>query len=384
MNLFSVEELRMLVGERANPCLSIFLPTHRAGADRQQDPIRYKNLLREAEDTLLDRGMRRPDVGKLLAPAHELLKDGLFWQHQREGLAVFISPSPGMFHHYRVPIRLEAGVVIANQFHTKPLLPLLSGDGQFYVLALSQNEIRLLEGTRFTVSEIELEDIPQRLAEMLRPENLERQVQFHTSTPQGGQRAAMFHGHGGGDEESKERLVRFFQRVDDALREILNEKRIPLVLAGVDYLLPLYQRANTYGYLAEEGIPGNPETLTPDDLHARAWAIVEPIFQRAQAEARERFSSLLATGQASHQLPEVVPAAAYGRVETLFVAVGHPEWGSFDPDTGRIELHQSARPDSISLLDLAATQTILNGGVVYAVPPAEIPGGSTVAAVFRY
>lgn len=38
----------------------------------------------------------------------------------------------------------------------------------------------------------------------------------------------------------------------------------PLVLAGVEYLLPIYRRANTYPYLLDGGVTGNPEGRRPD------------------------------------------------------------------------------------------------------------------------
>lgn len=38
--------------------------------------------------------------------------------------------------------------MVDDRFHVTPLLPLLAGDGHFFVLALSQNQIGLLEGTR--------------------------------------------------------------------------------------------------------------------------------------------------------------------------------------------------------------------------------------------
>jgi hypothetical protein len=49
--------------------------------------------------------------------------------------------------------------------HVKPLLPFLASDGVFYILALSQNQLRLLAGTRHTVDEIDLENVPETLSE---------------------------------------------------------------------------------------------------------------------------------------------------------------------------------------------------------------------------
>jgi hypothetical protein len=177
-------ELKKLIEEPEGLCVSIFLHTHRAGAQTQQDPIRLKNLLREAEGRLLAKGLRASEADELLTPARELLDDSVFWQHQSDGLAIFLSP--GVFRYYRLPLNFEDLVVVADLYHLKPLLPLLTGDGQFYVLALSQNEVKLLQGTRHSVSEVELEDAPESLADTLRYDDQEKQLQSHTGTAGGG------------------------------------------------------------------------------------------------------------------------------------------------------------------------------------------------------
>ena len=158
------DELKELLRYKGK-CVSIYMPTHRAGAETQQDPIRLKNLLREAEAALIRTGLRSSRARELLEPAQELVEDHEFWQHQSDGLAIFLSP--GLFRSYRLPLEFEESVFVAERFHVKPLLPLLTGDGRFYVLALSQNEVRLLQGTRFNVGEVDLEDVPRSLAEAL-------------------------------------------------------------------------------------------------------------------------------------------------------------------------------------------------------------------------
>jgi hypothetical protein len=385
MQLLTRQELKTLFEQRGEACVSLYMTTHRAGAEVQQDPIRLKNLLREAEATLNTMGLRSPEAGELLEPAQDLLGDSEFWQHQSEGLALFLSSRS--FNAYRLPFEFEELVVVTNRFHVKPLLPLLSGDGRFYVLALSQNEVRLLQGTRYSVDEIELEDVPKSLAEALRYDDPEKQFQFHTQTqtPGGqGDRGAVFHGHGVVSEEDKEDILRFFQKVDKGLQHVLRDERSPLVLAGVEYLFPIYAEANTYSHLIGQGVEGNPEALSSKELHERAWAIVQPHFQEAQERAIAQYEQLASTEQASSDIRTVVPAAHYGRVDTLFVAVGQQHWGTFDPQTDTIDIHGEEEPGDEDLLDLAAVQTLLHGGRVYALESTEVPDGVPVTAVFRY
>jgi hypothetical protein len=275
-------------------------------------------------------------------------------------------------------------VVVADRYHLKPLMSLLAGDGLFCVLALSQNEVRLLRATRHSVGEVELEGVPRSLTEALRHEEPQKQLQFYTGTSESrGRRSAVFHGHHP-EEGAKEAILRYFRQVDSGVAEELKGQRAPLVLAGVSYLLPIYREASAYPHLLEEGISGNPEEMKPDELRDRAWEIVEPRFAEARREAAARYRQLAGTGLTSADVSEVVPAAYYGRVDTLFVAKGLQRWGYFDPKTATAYVHdQPARGDG-DLLDLAAVQTFLSGGNVYVTDPEEMPAYGPMAAVFRY
>jgi hypothetical protein len=386
MNVVTRDDLQELVQTPTGPCVSMYQPAHRVGADTRthaaQDPIRFKNLLREAERRLVDSGLRPRDARGLLESPRSLLDDSIFWQYQADGLAVFVAP--GVMRTFRVPMRFEELVIVAPRFHLKPLVALLTGDGLFYVLALSQNEVRLFAGTRDTLGEIEIGG-PRSLAEALRYDDPERQLQYHTGAPAAGdRRSAMFHGHGVGVDDAKVNILRFFQQVDRAVSARLRGAPVPLVLAGVEYLLPIYREANTHPDLVPDGLPGNPEGLRADEIHARAWPLVKPRFERVHAEARARYAGLKGTGKTSTEPHEIVPAAADGRVDALFVALGTRVWGTFTPDTRSVELSEEAPGATEDLLNLAAMQTILNRGAVYAVPPAEMPDAAALAAVFRF
>jgi hypothetical protein len=348
MRIFTREELRILTESPQAPCVSIYLPTHRKPTENQQDRTRLKNLLRQAADSLEAFGLRANEAEALLEPAAKLL--------------------------------------VAHRFHFKPLLTFLGGN-EFFVLALSQNAVRLFEGSRFGLSAIEgPEGMPKSLAEALKYDETEQQIQFHTGTSAGtGKgRAAMFHGQGGGSDDAKDRISRYFRQIDQGLHDLLKDEQAPLVLAGVEYLLPIYKEINTYQHLLNGGITGNPEGASPDDLHRQAWVLVEPHFKREQERAAARYRELAGTGRTSLDPKEIVPGAYHGRIEFLFVAVGRQQWGDFDPGANRVDLHPEAQPGSFDLLDLAATQTLLHGGAVYAANPAEMPEEALLAAVFRY
>ncbi len=382
MDVITIEELEALLDEYPGWHVSIFLPTHRAGRETEQDPIRFKNLLREVEERLTRKGLRPADARRMLRPAEDLLQDPAFWRHQSDGLALFLTME--RFDSYRLPLSFEELAVITTCFHLKPLLPLFASDGHFYILALSQNQVRLLEGTRRTVDEVELETLPKDMAEALQFEPFHKHLQVRAQTPSGaGARSAAFHGHDD-SEEHKERIVRWFRRIDQELPSVLVGRRSPVVLAGVEYLFPLYARANTYPHLMDEGIPGNPERLTPEELHGRAWSLVGPIFRQGEEEAAARYHQLSGSDQTTTDVGEAILAARHGRVDVLFVSLGIQVWGKFDQATNTVEMHRDRELGDEDLLHLAAARSILTGGTVYAVEPEQVPDGGPLAAVFRY
>ncbi|MBD6614847.1 hypothetical protein FNW02_02985 [Komarekiella sp. 'clone 1'] len=383
MNLFSIDELAILTAETNTNCVSIYMPTYKMSTETLQNPIRFKNLIRDAEEKLIENGLRPQEARDLLLPAQEL-NEYNFWQYQSDGLAVFISKN--FFSYYTVPIDFQELVVVTERFHLKPLMSLFTGDGQFYILALSQNLVRLFQATRFSIREIELEDVPTSIAEALRYDDPEKNLQFHTGTPQGGSgdRAAIFHGHGAGNDDEKQNILRYFRKVNDGLQELFKNQKSPLILAGVDYLLPIYRQANSYSYLVDEGITGNPDQLKAEELHTQAWQIVQPYFEEEQNEAIAYYQANLGTGKTANSIKEIVPAAYYQRVESLFVPVGQQKWGMFNPDTSSVQVHSEQKAGDEDLMDFAALHTLLNGGTVYAVEPEQVPGDASLAAVLRY
>jgi hypothetical protein len=348
----------------------------RTGPEVQQNPIRFRNLLRDAENQLAQLNVRTPDIEALLKPAHALLTDADTWRQMGDGLAFY--SAPGYSSALRLPVRFDELVVVKRRFHLKPLLELLSSDGQFYVLALSQDHIRLLEGSRYSISEMELSGVPESLSAALQYERPARALRM---APAG------LHGFGGGEEEeSKLDILRYFKMVDKGVRDLLADRRAPLVLAGVDYLLPIYREANTYPLLLEGGLTGSPEALNAKEIHQRAWELVKPVFTRTQQEQADLFNQFAGQNadRASSDLKQVVQAAHEGRIATLFVARGAHEWGVYRAHSHNVHVHPTQQPGDHDLLDLAAVQTFASGGTVYVVNQDQVPGGQYIAAVFRY
>jgi len=378
MNELSKDELKLLIEKGRTPSLSIYMPTHRAGAEVQQNAIRLKNLLKEAEEGLLRGGRRAIEAEKFLEPVQALVKNSPFWRSN--GLALFLCPD--FFRTYRLPVEFLPSVVLAERFNVKPLLPLFNTEGRFYVLALSQKDVRLLVCSRYGVKETRPEGLPRDIDEALKVDPAGKRLRSRSSSSGGtGPRGST----AWTDEMyTKENVLRYLQQIDKSLRAILKDERDPLIFAGVEYVFSLYREVNTYAGLAETAIIGNPDQASAEELHALALPVVEPRFRREQEEARVRYLQSIGTGLASNNLEEIVPAAHHGRIGYLFVEVGREKWGTFDSRTGKAVLHNGGREGDEDLIDFAAIHTLGAGGKVYAIERDRMPDREPVAALFRY
>ena len=390
MDLLNRQTLKNFAQTEAAPCISLYMPTFRFEADQEQNAIRYKNLLKEAKNQLKETGRREEEIDALLQEVKARMDDTAFWRNVSDGLAVFITEEATRF--FRLPIDFEELAVVGERFHLKPLFPLIASNNRYYVLALSQNNVRVYQGTHYAISELDTKDIPESIIEALAFDDPEKSLQHHVSNRAGGRRDAEFHGQGGGNEDDvsaqpQAALKRFFDQIDKGLRGILQDENAPLVLAGVEYYLPIYREANKYPHLIEDQIAaGNPEHLHPKELHAKTWAIVEPLFQSAQEESMDQFHQQSGNGGklASHNLHEIIPASVFSRVQTLFVPIGQHQWGHYDAEENAVQLHEEQQPEDDDLLNLATVHTYLNGGTVHALQPDNMPVQAPLAAMFRY
>ena len=383
MGRFGTDDLPGLLEAQEAPCVSIYLPTDRTGAQSQRDQIKLKNLIKDAEERMASGGVRSPDARAMLQPAQDFLRDGSLWRTLEDGLALFISPR--QFKHFTFPDAAPEIVVVADRFHLKPLLAVLGGDTRFYLLSASQNSVKLYEATRNSVDEVQLKDMPKSLEEALKYDDPEQQVRFRTTGRAGsGQRVSVGYGSGVTADEHKSNLLRFFHLLDDSLKPFLAGKNEPLVFASVDYLFPIFKQANTYPNLLPDNVAGNPESLGVSEIHKQAWSLIQIRHAKAREQAAGRYRQLAGTGRTLDGVADVVRAAAVGRIDTLFVPRGVQVWGAYDKTSGLVELHDEPAPRDQDVLNLAAVQTLANGGTVFAVEEQEVPGRNTVAAVLRY
>lgn len=367
--------------------VSIFVPTYRAN-HAQEDRLRLKNALKEAARQLEERGMNKDGARSYLRSAYQLLENERFFSDLSDGLCLFIDEN--YFHHETLPVNFTPYVYTGRRFYLRPVLPVLTGRSRFFLLALSQNEIRFFEGRQHSITPVTIDDlVPVNMEELFEMSDVKEYLQHHSG--QGsrrgkqGSREAVFHGQAYGKDDRIEDLRKYFKEINDGLMKMLYDETPPMVLACVDYLLPIYKEVNTYPNLLDENVSGNPEGQGPAALHEKAWEIIGPYYGKEQEKDKMGFQEAMALERASAHIHEIVPAAINGRVEVLYVNKEYHTYGLFDEQRNAIVIHEERRPDSRELLGMAAVQTYLQGGRVHLLERSEMPvPTANLNAIYRY
>lgn len=381
MRIFNLHEFRYLTDFRSDHSISIYIPTRQNGHpdETHQAKTRLKNQLKLALEKLIARNLTKEEAEKHLGPIYELLEDEIAWGQLSEGMALFLSDT--QLSYYKLPLRFEEKVEVADHLYLLPLIPLFQEDGRFFIMNLSLNQVSLYEATHYSIREVDLEDtVPQGLKEALGKDLEEGHLQFHS----GGSSATdvIFHGQGiGSASEKKREILKYFREIDKTLKDILLDERAPLMLAAVDYLVPLYQEANSYPFLFTKHIPGNHEHTSTEQLHKFAWDQIQGHFEKFRKESAIRYRGLADRPKGSHEIDEIIAAAMVGRVDTLFIKKDQKWPGTYNAQAHKVRLEEG-QP---CLLNQAAVQTILNGGKVFLMDAENMPESTgDMQAILRF
>lgn len=383
MDLLTKDDLDLLAHDDAEGThVSLFLPTHRVTSEDRTDPLRWKNLLQRCETTLADSGLGKSEITELLAPAWDLHEDSWEWQHMGDGLAMFLGR--GEPRSYRLPFSVPELAVVGERYVTGPLLRAVTHDSDFLMLALSQRDVRLLQGTAERVEEVRLRDVPSDLRDVM--ERPDSRTDSHGRTLKAGRGAgagAVFYGIGAADDDFKhEELEEFLRVVANGLQKTLASQRRPMVLVGLQDNISTFRSVSSYGNILDAEVRTNPDGLSPEKLHSLAWPTIECTLDEERADALDRIGEALAHDRGAATPESVAEAATQGRVDTLFVGASPFCWEELPP--GEVMRLGEDAFTHCELVDRAIADTLSAGGNVYAIDYPTVKGDSDLAAILRY
>lgn len=381
MDVLANDYPTLIHAARGGPCLSIYQPTHRQHPDNLQDPIRFRNLIRQLAKSLEQKYPDR-EIEPLLAPLHALADDVSFWSHTLDGLAVLAAPD--FFRVYRLQRPVDELAVAADSFHTKPLLRIVQSADRYQVLGLNRHEARLFEGNRDSLDEIELAPaVPRTLADAL-DRDVERKRAIRTHGPV---RQAMGR-HGASDvkqDSIRSDTEHFFRAVDQAVLEHHSRPTgLPLLLAAMPEHHHLFREVSRNPKLLAACVDVFPDDLSVDDLRKRVWEQIQAHYLQHLDGLVDRYHAARHAGQATDDLSESAQAVVAGRIDALLLEAGRQIPGRMAVDSGAISLGELDDPESDDLLDDLGERVLATGGEVVIVPTERMPTRTGLAAIFRF
>ena len=360
------------------PCLSLYQSTHRHHPDNQQDPIRYRNLVKELKQSLEEKYAAR-EIKPLLEPLESLADEREFWNHTQDGLAVL--RAPGLLRIYKLQRPVQELAVAADSFHTKPLLRILQSVDRYQVLGLSSGAVKLFEGNRDALDEIDLEaEVPRTLKDALG----EKLTESHQTVVAHGGGTTRF-GQGGRKDETDIDTERYFRAIDRAILDHHSRPSgLPLMLAALPEHHNIFRKISRNPFLMSEAIDVHPDAISIDELRKRAWQAIEPRYLARLSQLTDEFGQAKPKGLADDRLPEIAMSALSGRVTTLLIEANREIPGHLDEATGRVEAAEISHPKVDDLLDDLGELVLRKGGQVVVVPTERMPTETGAAAVYRY
>jgi hypothetical protein len=363
-------EVDRLLANRNPASVSLYVATDPASTG-EAERIELRNLWGEGAQQLQNAGVGRADVAAIEEEVADLVDDEEFWRYQARSLATFLTPEQTLT--FRLPNRLVSAVEVSDRFHVKPLMRAMTFPQAAFVLALSQNMVRVVEvSADDEPTEVRLPDMPQDAADFARKASLSDRAPVRRIQ---------------GSEGRKLRLRQYARAIDQALRPFLAGQEVPLILAATEPLDSIYRSVSSYPHLAGQRIGGNPEAMSDGELAANARRALDELYAEQLQETRRLFEQRRAEGRGLTDVGDVARAATAGAVNTVFVDSDAVVTGSVDEHTGAVTLAEDsdpARPDHYGVVDEIVRRAWLAGGKVLAVRRQDIPGEGSVAAILRY
>jgi hypothetical protein len=361
-------DLKALTSHRDELCVSIYLPTTPVSRETAGDRIELKNLAKQALGQVEAAGADKRRAAQLAEHLDDLVDDDEFWRFQARSLAVLATPDN--VRTFRVPNALKSIVEVSDRFHLKPLLRAVTFPNACYVLALAEGAVRLIEvSAELPATPVRVDGMPKTAGDAVRRSTV------NDRSPSGRIQ---------GSEGQKVLLRQFARKVDGALRTILTGSEIPLVLAATEPVASIYRSVNTYAHLAPAAIAGSPATLTDAQLAERARPVLDGLYRNEVAAIVELFERRRSAGRATTDIAQAARAATYGAVETMLMDIDEVVPGTVDEESGAVTFAKQAGLESYGVVDEIARRVIASDGKVLGVRKADIPDGTSLAAILRY
>lgn len=352
---------------RADACISIYLKTTPLTQDIGESRINLGNQVKAAIAQLEEAGLEKRRIWPLQEQFEDLLEDDDFWAHQANSLAILATPD--QIKTFRLANDLTDLVEVSDRFHLKPLLRAVSFSHSAHVLAVSENAVRLVEvSANLPAQEIRVPGMPKDAASAVGKASIN-------------DRSAGRRIHG--SEGQKVHLTQYIRKIDAALRPILANSDMPIILASTLPVDALF-RSLTSVSLLPQTIETSPDHMSEAELATAARPVLDAYYAGQIKEFHDLYSQRTGQNRTTSDLSAAARAATFGGIESLLVDFDSVTNGLIDEETGVVTFDDAGDAVNYGVVDEIAGRAMRTGAKVLAVRKSDIPDEKELAAILRY
>lgn len=289
-------------------------------------------------ERLMKRNHSPEDIEAFVKPVRRLANEThLLETSGKGGWVIFRSES--QFRLKRLHMKMEPLSVVSSSFHIKPLLKWWENTENYYVLNINSEEACVYERTNSGLKEID--SIPTL----------------------------------GGP---------LYSWMDTWVLENLEDLSKPVVLSGEQWAIKSFlENSQMQNIFPRSVVYNGMVTNTKDLLEEVEDCLIEEVMELKHYAKKDLMDASKA-GLASFDIHRIAKMIVSGNVSKLYIAEDAHAWGLFNPKTGDLKLHNNqldCRDDDV--LDDFAELAMKKGVEIFLLPKADIPAGSSVAAIFK-
>jgi hypothetical protein len=361
-------EIAALNSTRSDACVSIYLKTTPLTQETGASRIELGNLARQAREQLEAAGFDKRRLAALQEQIDAVAEDDEFWRLQANSLALLVTPES--LRTFRLANQLTSMVEVSDRFHLKPLLRAVTFPQSAYVLALSENAVRLVEmHADLPAATIRIDGLPKDAASAAGKSTL------NDRAPSG-----RIHG----SEGQNVRFQQYARKVDAALRPFLAGLETPLILAATGRLASVFRAVCSYPHLLPDSIEDSPDRISDAELAHGARPVLDAAYGREIEGLKALYEKRAGDGKATTDVSDAARAATFGAVETLLVDIDTVIPGTVDEDTGAVTFAETASAGTYGIIDEIAGRALSSGARVLGVRRADLPGQADLVAILRF
>jgi len=377
VNVFPHE---LLLSEKSGTCISLYQPTYRQLPDREQNLIRYKNLLQQIVQSLEEK-FDKHEVEQWMQPFYKISEDREFWRHTQDGLAIFATADHCIVYKLQRPVK--EFTVVANSFHIKPLIRVYQSADRYHLLGINRKEFSMFEGTRYNLERLEMD--PEVLNTFKKAIGEDFEDKIVTATGSGPNNEVKMHGQGSKKDIINKETEKFFRVADkEVMTHYSQPMQLPVFLVALDEHHALFQQVSKNKLLRKQGIKVDFQSMTEKKLQEAAWEILEPLYIEKTHELVTQFENARSQDKGSDDITQIARAASEGRISRVLIEADSIHPGRVNTETGELIEANLMHPEIDDVLDDIAEIVFRQKGEVVVIPKERMPANTGAAAIYRY